>query len=109
MATTAAAADCVPLLSVPSVLEIDQRERLVQRYEDQRVPHAFALHAYRSIADDVLRGTGEYLDAMSWALDPAACLDRRLTRNWLRELLQASPSIADFARRAALAAHHRSS
>lgn len=98
----AQAGTCAGLPVVSEVLALDQQTRTSRRYEEEQVLRQFALFAYRDLADDIVEGRGPYLDTLDLGF-AAACADPAEFSAWLRELLRASDSAADFSRRLAVA------
>jgi hypothetical protein len=93
---------CPALPSIAQVVADDERLREERGFEEERHLRDFSLFWYRNLANDLVDGRGPAYDVLADAFGPA-CADRNVLLAWLRELLLASQTGADFSRRLAMA------
>lgn len=97
-----AQANCSLLPSPQQVDTRDQHDRTVRSYAAENALREFALYAYRGIANDVVNGYGPYLETIHSQF-VFTCDEPAVFTAWLRMILVAAPSVADFARHLAVA------
>jgi hypothetical protein len=98
----AAQAACTPLPTLDEIHALDARTRDSQAYEQERMLREFVLFSSRKLANDIINGSGPYLDTIA-SFFPLDCADDSKRRQWLRDVLANAESGPAFARQLSIA------